>query len=138
VKKRILIVEDHGDMLEVLVYQVASLGYEPMIAKNGLEAVEMATSENPDLIIMDILLPRLSGLDATLQIRNHPKTQFIPILAATAKAMPGDREECLSAGCDGYLAKPFTHVELGYAIEEILTKAPAAKEILPFSDSFVK
>jgi CheY-like chemotaxis protein len=131
-------VEDHGDMLEVLIYQLQFLGYEPMAAKNGLEAVELAASENPDLIVMDILLPKLSGLDATLQIRNDPRTQSIPILAATAKAMPGDYEQCLAAGWDGYLAKPFTHVELGHAIKEILKKTSAAKKILPFSDSLAK
>jgi two-component system cell cycle response regulator DivK len=121
-------VEDHGDMLEVLIYQLQFLGYEPMAAKNGLEAVELAASENPDLIVMDILLPKLSGLDATLQIRNDPRTQSIPILAATAKAMPGDYEQCLAAGWDGYLAKPFTHVELGHAIKEILKKIGGEKD----------
>jgi CheY-like chemotaxis protein len=127
-KKRILIVEDNGDLLEVLVCQVVCLGYEPMMAKDGLEAVEIATSENPDLIIMDMLLPKLSGMGATVQIRNSsPKAKLIPILAATARAMPGDREQCLRGGCDGYLAKPFTQEELGEAIEKLLKK-PSPRE----------
>jgi two-component system, cell cycle response regulator DivK len=134
-KKKILIVEDHGDTREVLEHQLEFLGYQATIAKNGVEAVELAGSENPDLIIMDIMLPKMNGIDATVQIRNNPKTRSIPILAATAKAMPGDREKCLSAGFDGYLAKPFTHVELGLAIDELLKPWAADQKILPFSRS---
>jgi CheY-like chemotaxis protein len=138
VKKRILLVEDNTDAADVIENELKFLGYDIVVATNGIEAVEMAASENPDLIVMDILLPKLNGLNATVQIRNNPSTQFIPILAATAKAMPGDREQCLSVGCDGYLSKPFTHVELDYAIKEILKKTSTAKKILPFSDSLAK
>jgi two-component system sensor histidine kinase/response regulator len=129
VKKKVLIVEDHGDTREVLEHQLEFLGYEAAIAKNGLEAVALAESENPDLIIMDIMLPKMSGIDATVEIRKNPKTRLIPILAATAKAMPGDREKCLNAGFDGYLAKPFTHIELGVAIDELLTHWPRDNRI---------
>jgi two-component system cell cycle response regulator DivK len=122
VKKRILVVEDHSDTLEILAHQLGFLGYELAVARDGIEAVDLAGSERPDLIIMDIMLPKMDGFEATFQIRNNPATQSIPILAATAKAMPGDRERCLRAGCDGYLAKPFSHVELGQAIDELLTK----------------
>jgi CheY-like chemotaxis protein len=121
-KKRVLIVEDDNDTVGVLEHELKFLGYEPMIAKNGLEAIELAGSERPDLIIMDMMLPKLNGFQAAVQIRNDPQTRFIPILAATAKALPGDREECLRAGCDDYLAKPFTHKELGHAIEKALKK----------------
>jgi CheY-like chemotaxis protein len=127
VKKRILLVEDHIDTSDVMEKELAVLGYESKVAKNGLEAVQMAASENPDLIIMDIMLPKMNGIEATLQIRSNPKTRSIPILAATAKAMPGDREKCLNEGFDGYLAKPFTHRELGYAIERLLEKQSSHK-----------
>ncbi len=123
-KRRILVVEDNNITLKILVHELKFLGYEAMIAKNGLEAVNLAGSENPELIIMDIMLPNMNGFDATTQIRNNPKTQSIPILAATAMAMPGDRAKCFEAGCDGYIAKPFTHQELGYAIEKLLKKTP--------------
>jgi CheY-like chemotaxis protein len=122
VKKRILLVEDHADTLDVVKKELTFLGYEITTAKNGLEAAELAESAKPDLVVMDLMLPKLSGFDASYQIRHNPKTQSIPILAATAKAMPGDREKCLTAGLDGYLAKPFTLVELGYAIEKLLKK----------------
>ena len=89
-------------------------------AENGAEAVALAASEAPDLIVMDIRMPEMNGLDAAARIRQSPKTGAIPILAATAKAMPGDREKCLASGCSGYIAKPFTHRELGAAIRGLL------------------
>ncbi len=119
-KKRILLVEDHPATIDVMRQELEFLGYEVTMAKNGIEAVEMATSELPDLIVMDIRLPKMDGLQVTSQIRKNPKTQAIPILAATVKALPGDREECLASGCDDYIAKPFTHKELGAAIEKLL------------------
>jgi two-component system cell cycle response regulator DivK len=129
VKKKVLIVEDHSDTVEILARQLEFLGYEPTVARDGIEAVELAGSENPDLIIMDIMLPKMNGFEATLQIRNNARTRSIPILAATARALPGDRDRCLGAGCDGYLAKPFSHVELGVAIAEILEKPSSQKPL---------
>ncbi|HWO41210.1 MAG TPA: response regulator [Candidatus Eisenbacteria bacterium] len=125
VKKKILVVEDHADTLEVLGYQLHFLGYEFTVARNGVEAVERTETEIPDLVIMDIMLPKLNGFDATLKIRANPKTCLIPILATTAKAGPEYRDRCLKAGCDGYLAKPFTHVELGRAIVDIFRRRAA-------------
>jgi CheY-like chemotaxis protein len=118
---RILLVEDDVDTIEVMKQELESLGYEVILAKDGAEAVEKASSELPDLIVMDILLPQMNGLQAASRIRKNPKTQFVPILAATAKAMAGDRERCLASGCDNYIAKPFTHKELGAAIEKLLS-----------------
>jgi len=85
-----------------------------------LEAVEKASAESPDLIVMDILMPKLNGFQATARIRQNPRTKDIPILAATALARPGDREKCLESGCDGYIAKPFTHKQLGAAIDRLI------------------
>jgi len=85
-----------------------------------VEGVEKAVSELPDVIIMDMLMPRMDGYEATRLIRQNPRTQAIPVLAATGKAMPGDMEKCMAAGCNGYIAKPFTHRELGAAIESLL------------------
>jgi len=124
-KKRILLVEDNPATIEVVEQELEFLGYEVVVAKNGLEAVQMASSELPALIVMDIALPKMDGLQAASRIRNNPKTHAIPILAATAKALPGDREKCLMGGCDDYIAKPFTHRELGAAIEKLLAKLSA-------------
>ncbi|MBI4256868.1 response regulator [Candidatus Uhrbacteria bacterium] len=89
-------------------------------AEAGKIEVEMVSSELPDLIVMDIRMPQMDGLQAASRIRTNPKTQAIPILAATAKALPGDREKCLASGCGGYIAKPFTHKELEAAIKRLL------------------
>lgn len=96
------------------------LGYDVVSAKNGIEAVKVAARELPDLIIMDIALPKMDGLKATSRIRADAKTKDIPILAATAKAMPTDRQQCLDAGCDDYIPKPFTHRELAVKINILL------------------
>lgn len=121
-KKRVLLVEDHPGTIDVVTLELKYLGYEVIVAIDGIKAVEVAASELPDLIIMDVSMPRMNGLEATARIRQNAKTQFIPILAATAKAMPQDKEKCLAAGCDAYIAKPFTHTELGAAIEKLLEK----------------
>jgi len=123
-KRRILLVEDNLGTIEVVREELELLGYEVVVAENGLVAVEMATSQLPDLIVMDIRMPKMDGLEAASRIRQDPRTQSIPILAATAKAMPGDREKCLASGCDGYLAKPFTHKELDAAIRRLLKENP--------------
>ncbi len=119
-KKRILLVEDDSWTIDVMQAELKFLGYEVIVAENGLKAVEIAASELPDLIVMDIRLPKMDGLQATSLIRADPKTKNIPILAATVNTLPGDREKCLEAGCDGYIAKPFTHRELGAAIKKLL------------------
>jgi len=119
-KIRILLVEDDSATTDVMRQELEFLGYKVTVAKNGIEALEMTTSELPDLIVMDIRMPGMDGLQAASQIRKNPKTQAIPILAATAMALPGDREECLASSCNAYIAKPFTHKGLGAAIEKLL------------------
>jgi CheY-like chemotaxis protein len=119
-KRKILLVEDHPANVEMLTMGLEFLGYAVTVAGDGNEAVEMVASQLPDLIVMDILLPNVNGLEAASRIRSNPKTRAIPILAATALAMPGDMEKCLESGCDAYLAKPFTPKQLAAAIEKLL------------------
>ena len=119
-KKKILLVEDNPATIDVIQKELEFLGYESVVAEDGKEGVEKASSYLPDLIIMDISLPKMDGLEASIAIRKNPKTQTIPILAATARALPGDKEKCLQAGCDDYIAKPFTHRELGAVIKKLL------------------
>jgi two-component system cell cycle response regulator DivK len=109
-------------MIDLMRNQLEFLGYEVIVAVDGLEATEKAASDLPDLIVMDILMPKLDGFEATKLIRKEPKTKNIPILAATAKALPGDKEKCLEAGCDAYIAKPFTHRQLETAIASMIKK----------------
>jgi two-component system cell cycle response regulator DivK len=120
VKKKILLVEDNPATIEVVQKELEFLGYDTLTADDGGKAVEMAAAHLPDLIIMDISLPKIDGLEATALIRKNPQTQSIPILAATARALPGDREKCLQGGCNDYIAKPFTHRELGAALRKLL------------------
>jgi len=123
-KTRVLLVEDNKPTIDVVEMELAWMGYEVTIAEDGLEAVESVAAQPPDLIIMDIQLPKINGFEAVRRIRALPAARDIPILAATAKALHGDDEKCKAAGCDGYIAKPFTHRELQAAIERILKRRP--------------
>ncbi len=119
-KKKILIVDDDLDMIDLLQSQVKALGYDSIVAGDGKQAVDMATSQLPHLILMDIMLPVMDGLDATRQIRENPETSSIPILAVTAMASLKDKENCIQSGCDNYLSKPFTLAQLCFRIERLL------------------
>ena len=113
-------VEDNPATIDVIQKKLEFLGYDSIVADDGKKAVEMASSQLPDLIIMDISLPKMNGLEAASLIRKNSQTRSIPVVAATARALPGDREKCLQGGCDDYIAKPFTHRELGAAIKKLL------------------
>jgi len=119
-KKLILVVDDNPDLTELLQIALEFFGYEAIAAKNGAEAVEIAHSKLPDLIVMDMFMPVMNGIQATSLIRMNPKTKDIPIIAATANAAQGDRDRCLAAGCNEYLSKPFSNQRLVTLIEEIL------------------
>lgn len=121
-KEQILLVEDDKDNASLMQLELEYLGYEVTVAGNGAEAVEVAAARPFDLIVMDIYMPKMDGLEAASLIRENPRTKGIPILAATARAMPGDREKCLAGGCNDYIAKPFTHKELGFAVKKLLEK----------------
>ena len=122
-RKKILLVEDAPMSIAVVKKEIEFLGYECLVAKDGQEAVQKASEDQPDLILMDISLPKMDGLQATAAIRKDPRTGKVPIIAVTARAMPGDRERCLQAGCDDYMAKPISHRELGPCIEKLLNRA---------------
>jgi two-component system cell cycle response regulator DivK len=118
----ILLVEDSAEEAYIVRTELEVLGYSVSVVSNGLAAVEAAAENLPDLIIVVVRLPFMNGLQATSEIKKNPSTKRIPVLVATANAMPGDREKCLAAGCDGYIATPFTHMQLGMAIEGLLAQ----------------
>ncbi|WP_019508830.1 response regulator [Pleurocapsa sp. PCC 7319] len=103
---KILLVEDNEMNRDMLSRRLKRRGYEVVIAVNGADGVEMASSEVPDLILMDMSLPVMDGWEATKNIKAAPATGSIPIIALTAHAMSGDREKALAAGCDDYDTKP--------------------------------
>ena len=119
--RKILIVEDI-DMNIDLLQQILEDDNNIFVARNGASAVEMAEDERPDIILMDVSLPVLNGLDATRLIKAEARLAHIPIVAVTAHAMQGDRERALEAGCDDYLSKPIDEDELEAIIDRL---APA-------------
>lgn len=122
-KRRVLLVEDNPAAMDVMQKELEFLGYDVLLACDGEQALKTAGTEQVDIIVMDILMPKMDGLEAASKLRADPKTQHIPVLAATAKAMPGDREQCLASGCDEYIAKPFTHKELDAVIKKLLAES---------------
>jgi CheY-like chemotaxis protein len=109
---RVLVVEDNKDNLMLITDLLTMLRYDVITALNGVEGVEKATSELPNLILMDLSLPQMDGWEAAKVIKDNPISAHIPIIALTAHAMMGDREKALDAGCDDYLSKPINIVEL--------------------------
>ena len=99
-------VEDSPDIRELVRVLLEGAGHEVLTASDGREGVTRALESRPDLVLMDLSLPVLSGWEATRQIKSHPETARIPVVAVTAHAMQGDRERALAAGCDGFVAKP--------------------------------
>ena len=109
---RVLLAEDNADNLEMVSNYLRLRGFEVHTAQDGLEAVTLARACRPDIIIMDVQMPELDGLEATRRLRADPTLRLTPIIALTALAMPGDRERCLDAGMDDYLSKPLGLSEL--------------------------
>jgi two-component system, cell cycle response regulator DivK len=109
---KILYVEDNPQNMRLVRKFLTMAGYQMIEAVNGLMGVAVAAREMPDLILMDVNLPDINGLEATARLKASPQLSWIPIIALTANAMHGDRENCIAAGCDGYIPKPITKIEL--------------------------
>jgi CheY-like chemotaxis protein len=121
---RILYVEDNEDNIYMLRRRLTKLGYEMIVAEDGAKGVEAAIREKPDLILMDLTLPVLSGWEAAQRLKGSAETKPIPIIALSAHALEGEREKALAAGCDEFETKP---VDLPRLLEKIarLTTAVA-------------
>ena len=124
--KRILIVEDNELNMKLLNDVLEAYGYDVVKTASGAAVLELARQHRPDLVLMDIQLPDVSGLDAVRQLKGDPETQAIPVIAVTAFAMAGDERRALDSGCDGYIAKPIMLREF-LAMVEIFTGGGAAK-----------
>jgi two-component system cell cycle response regulator DivK len=117
---KILLVEDNEMNRDMLARRLARCGYQVVIAVDGEQGVQMAQTEVPDLILMDMSLPMLDGWEATRQLKAAPATNSIPVIALTAHAMSGDREKALDVGCDDYDTKPIEFPRLLGKIEALL------------------
>lgn len=117
----ILLAEDNPANIQTISSYLSAKGYQLLLARNGLEAITLAQAESPDLILMDIQMPGMDGLQAMQKIRLTPTLANVPIIALTALAMNGDRERCLAAGANAYLSKPVKLKQLAATIQKHLS-----------------
>ena len=117
---KILLIEDNEMNRDMLSRRLERRGYQVVIAADGEQGVQLAQTEAPDLILMDMSLPVLDGWEATRQLKAAPETQSIPIIALTAHAMSDDREKALAAGCNDYDTKPIDFPRLLAKIQTLL------------------
>lgn len=127
-KPKILIVDDEPDALEVLGFKLRESGYAPLFAKDGTRALTVARDERPALIVLDLMLPEVDGLEVCKILRRDPNTATIPVIMLTARAAEMDRVLGLELGADDYVTKPFSPRELVLRIKKLLTRAQSADE----------
>ncbi|HEY7665845.1 MAG TPA: response regulator [Xanthobacteraceae bacterium] len=129
---KILLVEDNEMNRDMLTRRLTRNGFEVVVAVDGEQAVAMAAAAKPDLILMDMSLPVMDGLEATRQVKAEPATRSIPVIALTANALVEDRERALAAGCDDFDTKP---VELPRLIEKIKVQLQGTMSAPPHAAS---
>jgi two-component system cell cycle response regulator DivK len=118
--KKILVVDDNQDSRELVVKVLKNKGYEMVEAADGEEAIEKAIAERPNLILLDISIPKLNGYEVTQKLKSMKEFENIPIVALTAHAMKGDRMKALEAGCEGYITKPINVRELPAQVKSFI------------------
>jgi len=116
--ERVLVVEDNDKNMKLIRDVLQATGYDTVEASTGDDALKLALSQAPALVLMDVQLPGIDGVEALARLRDDERTASIPVLALTAQAMHGDRERFLAAGFDGYLSKPVDVAELLRTVEE--------------------
>src|SRR6202142_729699 len=122
-KTKILVVDDEPDALEVLGFKLRQAGYTPIFAKDGTRAIAIARDERPNLIVLDLMLPEVDGLEVCKILRRDPSTASIPVIMLTARASEMDRVLGLELGSDDYVTKPFSPRELVLRIRKQLSRA---------------
>ena len=124
-QQRVLIVEDNVDNFELVRFILARAGYVVLSAVNGMQGVETALREKPDLILMDLSMPEMDGWDAAKQLKADERTRKIPVLALTAHTLPGDRKRAMEAGCNGYISKPINVASFEKLVATLVRQARA-------------
>ncbi len=117
---RILVIEDNPTNLQLVVYLLRAFGHEVTGATDGGEGIDIARRDIPDLVLLDIHMPKMDGYEVGSRLRNEPGCRTIPIVAVTALAMVGDREKLLAAGFDGYIPKPIEPETFSAKVQEFL------------------
>lgn len=120
--KRILVVEDSRNIAAMISLCLEEEGYEVILREDGIEAVRSAFEEAPDLVLLDLVLPRMSGLTVLRALRDNPMTSGLPVIVISARAQKEDIQEAYSLGADDYLVKPFTPSELTERISSLLRR----------------
>jgi CheY-like chemotaxis protein len=121
-KEKILVVEDNPQNMRLIEMTLRGEKYTLLKATDGEEALELTARERPDLILLDIRLPKMSGLEVTRRLRETPAFSHTPIIGLTAYAMKGDKEKVIESGCDAYLSKPINTRELPGMVAEMLSQ----------------
>ena len=124
--KRILVIEDTDDNRRILRDLLSNAGFELIEATDGEQGVAAAVAERPDLILMDIQLPVIDGYEASRRIKANPELRHIPIIAITSYALAGDEQKTAAAGCEGYVAKPFSPRQVLALVRQFLGEKPSA------------
>jgi two-component system phosphate regulon response regulator PhoB len=127
-KQKILIVDDEPDALEILAFKLQEAGFAPLLAKDGAAALKAARDDHPALIVLDLMLPEIDGLEVCKILRRDPATAMIPILMLTARAAEMDRVLGLELGADDYVTKPFSPRELVLRVRKLLARAKASDD----------
>ena len=120
---RILIIEDTPANMKLAVVILSTAGHVPLQAVTAREGLDTAKRERPDLILMDMQLPDIDGIEATRILKTSPDTAHIPVIALTASAMKGDRERMLDAGCDSYVEKPISYKEFLAEVDAVYSRS---------------
>ncbi len=119
-KPKILVVDDEPDVVQIIRINLELKGYEVVTAHNGVQALEQARTENPDLVLLDIIMPRLDGLSALVALKEDADTEHIPVVMLTARDRIEDMDEAARKGCYCYLVKPIVPMELLMIVRRVL------------------
>ncbi len=119
---RILVAEDEKDIRELIAFTLRFAGFDVLLATNGAEAVEVAEAERPDLVILDVRMPRMSGYEACRRLKENPQTASLPVVFLSAKGQDSEIQQGLESGAEEYILKPFAPDELIQQVRNILNR----------------